>query len=470
MYFIIFYLLSIGLIAALGLVEISKITDFQRFERNHLECLDVIITDQIHLETYKQVLCKKEINNIIFRTSDVVQEKGINQNIDQMIRIVDNLFLITNFLERRMFILFGFGQAFEIAEADYKRLNKMNQAINNYQNGSLDLDSFLAELKQFTSWARVNDQKFMKIVHEAGHFISQNIIILVFSNLFIGIFLVFFIFRNLFKQVDRVIVNFRTSSEELEIISRDQLGSISEQTSAVVEISSVMNELVATSRHISETATKTFSVAKATNQSVEDGEVFLSKTLNGINMIKEKEEITTSNMLSLGKKSQQIGIVLDVIKELSQQVTVLSYNATIEAAGAGEKGKRFMAVADRIIKLAERSAESGKEIKDSIDGIQADSSKASMSTENTAKAVKEGLSYSMEIRNTLEKISDSVKEMTSFTEQIDISSRQQSTGVEQVAAAVEDIASLAERNKEASNQILKTANQLADMAESMEKL
>ena len=68
-------------------------------------------------------------------------------------------------------------------------------------------------------------------------------------------------------------------------------------------------------------------------------------------------------MLDLGRKSQQIGGVLEIINELSEQTNILSINASIEAAGAGENGKRFAVVADEIRKLAERVGGSTKEIR-----------------------------------------------------------------------------------------------------------
>ena len=61
-----------------------------------------------------------------------------------------------------------------------------------------------------------------------------------------------------------------------------------------------------------------------------------------------------THMLELGKKSQQIGSVLDIVSELAEQTNILAINATIEAAGAGDVGKRFAVVADEIRKLADR--------------------------------------------------------------------------------------------------------------------
>ena len=73
-------------------------------------------------------------------------------------------------------------------------------------------------------------------------------------------------------------------------------------------------------------------------------------------------DLLAEHMLGLSGKSQQISGVLDIITELSEQTNLLSLNASIEAAGAGESGKRFAVVASEIRKLAERATDSTGEI------------------------------------------------------------------------------------------------------------
>ena len=90
-------------------------------------------------------------------------------------------------------------------------------------------------------------------------------------------------------------------------------------------------------------------------------------------------------MLELGKKSQQIGSILEIIDELAEQTNILAINATIEAAGAGDSGRRFSVVADEIRKLADRVASSTKEIRTLIDEIRSAVNTTVMATESGSK-------------------------------------------------------------------------------------
>ncbi len=78
--------------------------------------------------------------------------------------------------------------------------------------------------------------------------------------------------------------------------------------------------------------------------------------------IKKQVDLIVTHMLDLGRKSQQIGGVVDIINELADQTNILAINATIEAAGAGDNGRRFAVVADEIRKLADRVGGSTKDI------------------------------------------------------------------------------------------------------------
>ena len=117
-------------------------------------------------------------------------------------------------------------------------------------------------------------------------------------------------------------------------------------------------------------------------------------------------------MLELGKKSQQIGRCLDIVSELAEQTNILAINATIEAAGAGEAGRRFAVVADEIRKLADRVAGSAKEIRGLIDDVRGAVNTTVMATESGSKAVDAGTRQFGEVASALKQIAGLVATTT----------------------------------------------------------
>ena len=100
------------------------------------------------------------------------------------------------------------------------------------------------------------------------------------------------------------------------------------------------------------------------------GDLTVEKGHESISGIRRQVDVIVHHMLDLGKKSQHIGSVLEIVSELAEQTNILAINASIEAAGAGDSGRRFGVVADEIRKLADRVGGSTKEIRGLIDELE----------------------------------------------------------------------------------------------------
>ena len=124
--------------------------------------------------------------------------------------------------------------------------------------------------------------------------------------------------------------------------------------------------------------------------------------------LKRQVDQIVGHMLALGKKSQQVGSVLDLINELAEQTNILAINATIESAGAGESGRRFAVVAEEIRKLADRVGGSTKEIRGLIDDIRTSTNTTVMATEDGVKSVDAGTRQFGEVTGAIRQIADQV--------------------------------------------------------------
>ena len=112
--------------------------------------------------------------------------------------------------------------------------------------------------------------------------------------------------------------------------------------------------------------------------------------------------------------------MLEIVSELAEQTNILAINATIEAAGAGEAGKRFAVVADEIRKLADRVGGSTKEIRGLIDDVRSAVNTTVMATETGSKAVDAGTRQFGDVATSFKQIADLVATTTEAAREIEL--------------------------------------------------
>jgi len=276
--------------------------------------------------------------------------------------------------------------------------------------------------------------------------------------------------RTLSRQVGSAVQHVQSSSAELQTASTQQATGAREASTAMNEVSTTMSELLVTSRQIAESAQQVAHIAEETAQAAGAGDLTVVKTQESIAAIRQQVDVIVSHMLDLGKKSQQIGGILDIINELAEQTNILSINATIEAAGAGEAGKRFAVVGDEIRKLAERVASFTKETRGLIEEIRGAVNTTVMATEGGSKAVDAGLQHFQEVTRGFKQIAGMVATTTQAAREIELSTKQQMTAVEQVNAAITGAAQATRETEASSGQTLQTATQLASLSHELSRI
>ena len=276
--------------------------------------------------------------------------------------------------------------------------------------------------------------------------------------------------RSLTSQIGAAVQHMQSSSSELQVASNQQSMGSREQATAMKEITTTMNELLVTSKQIAESAQRVAHIAEETAIGARSGNQTVTKANDSIVGIKRQVDLIVTHMLDLGKKSQQIGGILEIINELAEQTNILAINATIEAAGAGENGKRFAVVADEIRKLADRVGGSTKEIRGLIEDIRAAVNTTIMTTEGGTKAVEAGAQQFSEVAIAFKQIVSLVSTTTEATREIELSTKQQSTAVSQVNIAVSNVAQTARETEVSSSQTLQTATELIKLSRDLMRL
>ncbi len=180
------------------------------------------------------------------------------------------------------------------------------------------------------------------------------------------------------------------AAAEMSATSQQQASGATEQASAVAEVTSTIEELGYTSRQIAQSAEQVSDAASATMENLSQGQGAVDESVAAMERIKSKVQDVATRILALGERSQQIGEIIDLIDDISDETHLLSLNAAIEAAGAGEYGRRFAVVAAEVKNLANRTIAAAKDVKSVVAEIQSATSAAVMATEEGVKEVERG--------------------------------------------------------------------------------
>ncbi len=260
------------------------------------------------------------------------------------------------------------------------------------------------------------------------------------------------------------------STELLTESAQYQVKSAMEQVSAAVQISTTMQELLASYNNLTERSRDMVQTSKAAADECHKGHAFLSKSQEGMGQIKAEVERITEHMSTLEEKTHQITSVLEIINEMGSQTNLLSINATIEAAGAGEAGRRFAVVAEEIRLLAERAVESTEEIRTLIEDIQETARVTNAVTIEGELAVDRGLEDAARVADNFNALLTLVTQTVDAVQTIEATAREQGNAVSQVSEAVEALSSISSESESHSSNTLETVKGLAMTAQELKAL
>jgi methyl-accepting chemotaxis protein len=276
--------------------------------------------------------------------------------------------------------------------------------------------------------------------------------------------------RSLVLRIGTAVHQVEGSSAELQTAANQQVSGMREQATAMTEIATTMTEMRASARQISESAARVSQIASQTGAAAQAGEATVVEGHEASARVRRQIDLVVSHMLDLGKKSQHAGAVLDIVIELAEQTNILAINAAIEAAGAGESGRRFGVVADEIRKLADRVTASTQGIRVVLEDVRGAVTTAVMATETGSKAVDVGAAQVVEMARAFREIAAQVAVTTDAAREIELSTKQQAAAVEQVNIAIAEAAQATRETETSATQTLQTASQLTSLSSALTRL
>jgi methyl-accepting chemotaxis protein len=245
--------------------------------------------------------------------------------------------------------------------------------------------------------------------------------------------------RHLIGMVSEVTEKVYTQAGVIATSVDKQTEFATELSSSVAEISSTMEELSSTASQIALHSKEVVERADKTLVDTKHGAEEVENLTFKMNDISQDIQANLAEIVELGQKSKEINKVMEIINNIASQTKLIAFNAALEAASAGEAGKRFGVVAVEIRRLADNVVESTAEIEGKITEILDAVNRLVMSSEKSSQMTMDGQEYASHTVAVLIDIVDGVEETTAAARQISLSTQQQQIASSQVVLSLKDI-------------------------------
>lgn len=195
---------------------------------------------------------------------------------------------------------------------------------------------------------------------------------------------------------------------------------------------------------VSLNAQQALQMVRLANQTVNDGELAMNETVQGMITIKETVTETMTKVHHLNESAQRISKVVSLISRFAAQTHLLALKASIEAARAGEEGRGFAVIADEVRTLAAQSAEAVAEIEILVASIQTETKEVAATMESGTAQVMSGSQLVEMIREQLQQVALTSSQIEEFVEGINNATVEQSQTSNAVTHVMTEVATIAQ--------------------------
>jgi len=275
--------------------------------------------------------------------------------------------------------------------------------------------------------------------------------------------------RDLVVTINDTSVQVASSAQETQATAMHLAEAAEHQAQEINSASNRISEIASSIDQVSRNSAQSADVAQRSVQIATKGAGVVRETIAGMDSIRDQIQETSKRIKRLGESSQEIGSIVELINDISEQTNILALNAAIQAASAGEAGRGFAVVADEVQRLAERASNATKRIETLVQTIQSDTNEAVSSMEQTTSEVVAGARLAEDAGTALGEIESVSTNLADLIQGISSAAQQQSAAASNITEAMNTIQSITAQTSQGANQTAQSIGNLAQLAANLRR-
>ncbi|MEA9564446.1 MULTISPECIES: methyl-accepting chemotaxis protein [unclassified Xanthomonas] len=270
--------------------------------------------------------------------------------------------------------------------------------------------------------------------------------------------------RHLVTTINDTSAKVAVSTQETQATAMQLAEAAGQQANQITTASERISEIAASIEQVSRNSTESAEVAQRSVVIAAEGAGVVRETIQGMDQIRDQIQETSKRIKRLGESTQEIGSIVELINDISEQTNILALNAAVQAASAGEAGRGFAVVADEVQRLAERTSGATRRIEGLVQTIQADTNEAVSSMEQTTSEVVSGARLAEDAGTALTEIERVSNALNNLIKNISIAAHQQSAAATDITQTMGVIRQITSQTSQGAEQTADSIGNLAQLA------